>query len=167
MKKHIKIIIGFWIFFAGIAVLPVHAHAQELDVSSNDMIDKAAVLDGKTVTYTGEAVGDVMYRGSHAWVNVSDGKNAVGVYVTSDEAAEIKITGKYRVKGDTVKVRGVFHRACRQHGGDMDIHAQLLSVTESGYYKKDRPSAVLTAAAVTALLLAVSGTAFTIKKYVV
>jgi len=32
-----------------------------------------------------------------------------------------------------VKVAGTFSRACSEHGGDMDIHGESLSVVESGH----------------------------------
>jgi hypothetical protein len=31
-----------------------------------------------------------------------------------------------------VEVRGIFHRACLEHGGDLDIHIEELSKIDSG-----------------------------------
>jgi hypothetical protein len=92
-------------------------------ISSTALINNAKEYDGKTVTYIGEAVGDVMVRGDFAWVNVNDGRSAIGVWLTKEQAEEIRFTGSYHSKGDRLEITGVFHRNCTQHGGDMDIHA--------------------------------------------
>ena len=34
--------------------------------------------------------------------------------------------------GDIVEVTGKFNRSCLEHGGDLDIHAQLISKISSG-----------------------------------
>ncbi|MHB8896748.1 MAG: hypothetical protein ACYC99_16460 [Candidatus Geothermincolia bacterium] len=39
---------------------------------------------------------------------------------------------RYKYKGSTVRVVGVFHRACEQHGGDTDIHADAVEVLRKG-----------------------------------
>ena len=96
-------------------------------VSSTELINSAKQYDGKTVVYAGEIIGDIMARGDYAWINVNDGKNAIGIWVGKDLVKEITYTGSYKFKGDVVEVNGVFHRACIQHGGDLDIHAQSLT----------------------------------------
>ncbi len=37
------------------------------------------------------------------------------------------------VKGDTVYVKGIFNRACKEHGGDLDIHAYQIKILKRGY----------------------------------
>jgi hypothetical protein len=113
--------------FAGISA----AYAQTT-VSSADLISEPERYDGKTVLYTGEVVGDVMLRGTHAWVNVHDGVNAVGVWVPREFSAGISVRGGYKFRGDIVAVSGRFFRACGNHGGDMDIHADSLVVVSPG-----------------------------------
>ncbi len=108
------------IFFCLIVVTPLYAET----VSSQVLINNAKQYDGKIVTYQGEAVGDIMARGDHAWINLNDGYIAVGVWVKKAELKDIVYLGSYREKGDIVEVTGVFHRACPEHGGDLDIHAQ-------------------------------------------
>jgi hypothetical protein len=100
--------------------------------SSADLISKAKELDGRQVTYSGEAIGDVMKRGDFAWANIHDGANAIGVWMTSEMAATIRLTGAFKHTGDRVEVTGIFHRVCVEHGGDMDIHAQSLSLQAPG-----------------------------------
>jgi hypothetical protein len=113
------------IFFCGAACfahLPAVCLAGQ--ISSTELINNAREYDGKSIVYVGEAVGDVMVRGDFAWVNINDGKNAIGVWLNKELAGEIKFTGSYHSKGDRLEITGVFHRNCIQHGGDMDIHAQ-------------------------------------------
>jgi len=100
----------------------VDCFAQQ--ISSTELINNAAKYDGKSVVYAGEAVGDVMARGDFAWVNINDGDNAIGVWLSKESAGEIRYTGSYNCLGDEVEITGVFQRNCTQHGGDMDIHAQ-------------------------------------------
>jgi hypothetical protein len=89
-------------------------------LSSVDLIERSEDFDGQIVTYEGEVVGDVMRRRDFAWVNVHDGKNAIGLWMRSSDALKIKHKGGYKHSGDRVRVRGVFNRACSQHGGDLD-----------------------------------------------
>ena len=105
--------------------------AQE--VSSDDLIDRAAELDGQTVVYTGEVIGDILPRGDHTWLNISDGSNAIGAWVQTAAIGDVTLAGRYDRHGDEVRVTGVFHRACREHGGDLDIHADTVELVSAGY----------------------------------
>jgi hypothetical protein len=98
-----------------------------------DLANRSKELDGKTVSFTAEAIGDVMRRGDDAWVNFLDSTGPVGVFMSKDLAAEIASTGGYSRKGDLVEIVGVFNRACNMHGGDSDVHAQSLTVVARGY----------------------------------
>jgi len=134
------------------------------NVSSTEMIESASALDGTSVLYSGEVVGDVLYRGNYAWINVSDGSNAIGVWVPAAEAKKIESTGRYRFTGDTVSVSGTFHRACTDHGGDMDIHADTVLVTEKGHAVEDAPSGTLMISAVIFFLSAFMAAGFMLKR---
>ena len=100
-----------------------------------------------------------MLRGDYAWITVNDdaysmpqqgdpGKRAqpggrgtfagysnwgIGIWVTREQAEQISFCGGYKGRGDTVRVTGVFNRACSEHGGDTDIHATTLLLMEKGY----------------------------------
>ncbi len=113
-------------------ILPAIALAQDNSVSSNDLIDRAKDYDGQFVVYTGEVVGDILYRGDFAWLAVFDGNNTIGCYVPTEQAKQISVIGGYGKHGDTVQVDGVFHRACAEHGGDLDIHAVAITVLTVG-----------------------------------
>ena len=71
-------------------------------------------------------------RGEFAWVNINDGESALGVWMSAALAKEIKFTGNYKSRGDRLEIAGVFHRACLEHGGDLDIHAQSLRKIGNG-----------------------------------
>jgi len=47
-------------------------------------------------------------------------------------AKEINFAGNYKTRGDRVEVTGEFHRACLEHGGDLDIHAKTLRKLGNG-----------------------------------
>ncbi|MCX7926916.1 MAG: DNA-binding protein [Candidatus Omnitrophica bacterium] len=118
------------LFATSLLLCPIVSSAAV--VSSQELIINASIYDGKIIEYEGEVIGEVMRRGSHSWINVYDGNTAIGVWVLSEHAQKIKLSGKYCQIGDRIKVRGVFNRRCLEHGGDLDIHAQQIQVTELG-----------------------------------
>ncbi|MFH1046440.1 MAG: DNA-binding protein [Candidatus Omnitrophota bacterium] len=101
-------------------------------ISSTELINNAKQHDGQTVRYAGEVIGEIMARQGHAWINVNDGKNALGIWVDKTLLKDIKYSGGYQTQGDWVEVQGVFHRACREHGGDLDIHADSVMLVRPG-----------------------------------
>lgn len=115
-----------------ILLVPATALAEDGDVASSDLIDRAKDYDGQSVVYKGEVVGDILYRGDFAWLAVFDGSNTIGCYVPADQARQISVIGGYGKRGDTIRIDGVFHRACQEHGGDLDIHASSVTVLSVG-----------------------------------
>jgi hypothetical protein len=128
-KQSIKLLSLLAIVCALLVIKGV-AHADVF--SSEDLIKDAKKWDGHKVVYNGEAVTAIMSRGKYAWVNLNDGTNAIGVWIKSSLAGEIKNLGDYKNKGDIVEVVGRFHRACPMHGGDLDIHAHKISIIKRG-----------------------------------
>lgn len=102
-------------------------------IELNRLVENAEAMDGQTVTVSGEAIGEAMERGDHAWVNINDGTNAMGIWMTLEEAQQIKVFGDYKHLGDQLQVTGVFNQACAQHGGDVDIHSDSMAVVTAGY----------------------------------
>jgi len=145
-------------------ILPVTARAESRVVTSTDLIENAASLDGDTVTYSGEVIGDILSRGDYAWINVSDGTNSIGIYIPDSEAKKIEYVGRYRVTGDTVSITGTFHRACAEHGGDLDIHATAVEIIEKGHSEEDNPSTSLLVTSGILTLCALAGAIFILKK---
>jgi hypothetical protein len=112
--------------------LNLDCYAQPASISSTELINNSRLHDGITLVYAGEAIGDVMMRGDFAWVNVSDGNNAIGIWMSRESAGTIKFTGSHRSIGDRLEITGVFHRNCTEHGGDMDIHAREVRIITPG-----------------------------------
>lgn len=115
---------------------------------------------GKTVTIEGEAIGEALPRGDWAWVNVSDGTNAIGVWMPLADAKKIGVYGDYHHTGDILRVTGTFSRDCAAHGGDVDIHSTDVVRVKAGSETphpvpnaKKTAAAGLSAAAVCALCL--------------
>lgn len=138
-------------------------------VSSVDLVERPRDWDGKDVVFVGEAVGEVMVRGDHAWIHLNDdayklanlqeGAGLAGynsgapVWIAADQAGAVQTLGDYKHEGDIVRVEGVFNAACAEHGGDMDIHATALSVVRPGHEVQDpvKPRKVMWLVGVAAL----------------
>jgi len=105
--------------------------------SSKELIDDADIFDGRVVTYKGEAVTAILKRGEYSWINLNDGANAIGVWCKTSLLGEVKYLGDYKHKGDIVEVEGAFHRACPQHRGEMDIHAEKVRILRQGFNIKE------------------------------
>ncbi len=119
-----------------LCAFPLAVFAQNL--TSRELLEQAAQYDGRSITYSGEVIGEIMRRGEFYWVNISDGENALGVWVNSGQAKEISFTGSYKTRGDSLEVIGIFHRACAEHGGDLDIHAQSVRKVSAGRVVKEK-----------------------------
>ncbi|MEA4966252.1 MAG: hypothetical protein VB055_10565 [Oscillospiraceae bacterium] len=145
-------------------LLPWKANAQSNNISSTDLIEKASLYDGTTVSFGGEVVGDILYRGSYAWIGVDDGANTISISIPASEAKKIAYVGRYRTVGDTVQLTGTFHRACAEHGGDLDLHADAITVVEKGHTVQDDPSIGLLLAAGACFLCALTVTIFVIRR---
>ena len=143
-KKSLLVIIALLLL-----IVPAVSLAEAESVGSNDLIDRAKDYDGQTVVYEGEVVGDILYRGDYAWLAVSDGANTIGCYVIKAQAEQLSFVGGYGKRGDTVRVQGVFHRACAEHGGDLDIHADTVSIiTVGGFVQMPQNRLVIVLAAI-------------------
>ena len=115
-----------------ICAMSMCSYVYAQSVSSTDLINQALNFDGKQIEFEGEAIGDLMRRGDHTLVNLHDGDNAIGVWAPSGIMPKVGHLGAYNSKGDRIKVKGVFHRACAIHGSDLDIHASDAVVTRPG-----------------------------------
>lgn len=100
--------------------------------------------DNQTVQVVGEATGDIINAdivGDHKWVNLSSEEQGVtysiAVYMRQGSAARIDTLGGYGKTGTTLQVRGTFHLVCPDHEGVTDIHADVVSVVDSGSQHPD------------------------------
>ena len=101
-------------------------------VGSAGLIERAKELDGREVNFVGEAIGEPMRRGDHVWLNLLDSGGAIGIWAKRAYLPAIRFFGSAAARGDTLRVRGIFHRSCQEHGGDLDIHAMALEVVARG-----------------------------------
>jgi hypothetical protein len=116
-------------------------------------VTKGLYWNGKTVTFHGEAIGERMVRGDHAWIHLNDdaymernveegqplgGLNSgMAVWLPAGLTDGIDTYGDYMHEGSIVEVTGVFNGACKEHGGDLDIHATELRVLRPGHVVVD------------------------------
>ncbi len=128
----------FIFLIIGISLNAFYFFCYAEDVSSAELINNARQYDGKVVIYKGEVIGDIMARKEFVWINVNDGVNAIGIWSKKDLVKDILYTGKYKSKGDIIEIKGVFHRACLEHGGDLDIHIDELRKITSGMVIRER-----------------------------
>jgi hypothetical protein len=155
MLKQIKTLI---IITAFIISFSENVYADETSeiIDINYLIEHAAELDQQEVTVSGEAVGEPMNRGSHSWININDGTNAIGIWMSSLDAQKVKYFGNYKYKGDVLKVSGIFNRTCKEHGGESDIHETTLEVEETGHGQEEQVSSTKIAIAALSAVLAAS-----------
>lgn len=118
-----------------------------------NLIEQAKMRDGEMVVIAGEAIGECMSRGKHAWINVSDGSACIGVWMRGQMADKVSIFGSGERTGDVVRVRGTFHRSGPEHEGETYIHVTSLSVIEHG---TERQLPLPTKRVIVLLLLSVS-----------
>jgi len=101
-------------------------------VTVADLLLSPDNFDNQKVVVVGEVLG-ILYRGEKAWVNIENGEYQIGIWCETRMLENLKVTADYRHRGDIVEVIGIFHKACPEHGGDPDIHAENLAVLERGY----------------------------------
>lgn len=108
------------------------AFSEYTPVHIAQLISQTKDYDGKAVSIAGEAIGDLMVRKDHAWVNILENGVAIGVWLTESQASLIHGLGRYGSNGDTFQIGGIFHRACPDHGGETDIHATEVRLLRKG-----------------------------------
>lgn len=132
MFKKISLIIS--ILFI-LVIIPANVSAK--NVTLNDLIENGKKLDNKELTLQGEAIGESLSRGEYTWININDTTNAMGIYMKTTDSDKVTMYGSHKEQGDVLEVKGTFHRACKEHGGDMDIHAKKVTIVEKGKVKDD------------------------------
>jgi hypothetical protein len=123
--------------------------SEPTEVSSSKLVEEASKWNGRQIIFTGEAIGEHMVRGLKCWIhlnddaymwrNIEEGAKLGGynsgqaIWVDATLANKIAYYGDYMHEGDIVKVVGKFNSVCRDHGGDMDIHAVSLEIIRVGH----------------------------------
>ncbi len=96
------------------------------EVSLSELVSNPLNYDQEVVEVRGEVIGNVLKDLDGYWINISDGKGIVGVFIKEANWKGELQGGDYNRKGDIVSVKGLFSVSCVKHGGDLDIHAQRL-----------------------------------------
>lgn len=124
------------VLLAGIAAvwLGTDASAEALRVDSFlSLVREGKRFDRMEVSIEGEAVGDVMLRGTYAWGNIRSSEDvALGIIVTPEQARRIRRTGDYFHAGDRLRVEGTFYRFASAYGGETCVVAREMTVVRKG-----------------------------------
>lgn len=123
------------------------------DPSSGQLVEQNRLFNGKRVTFAGEAIGEVMVRGDYAWIHLNDdaymernveesaklgGYNSgMAIWAPAVLTKQIDTYGDYKHEGSIVQITGTFNAACKEHGGDMDIHADTVKLIRPGHVVVD------------------------------
>lgn len=146
-------------------LMPLSSNANPPLLSSTELIENALAWDEKSISYSGEVIGDILSRGQYSWVHIFDGVNTISCFVEEEEAQKIEYCGRYGIKGDTVKIIGIFNQDCKEHGGDMDIHVSEFEIINKGYYLEKEYSYSMLLIAIIAFLVALTLVVIVIKKH--
>ena len=116
------------------------------DAAIADLAGADAYYDGQTVQVTGEAVGEpIRALGSlgkgedevRVTLYEASSGSSVTVCMAAADADKIKLYGAYGKTGASVRVQGTFHLTCKDHEGESDIHADVVTVVKQGVSHPD------------------------------
>jgi len=109
------------------------AKQAEKTLTIRELLEHPFYWDQRSINLTGEVIGQVLFSGDQACIHLLDHEgNLIGVWMDRKLQEKISCYGKHGIKGDTVKVEGIFHEICTQHSGDTDHHATKISIVEAG-----------------------------------
>lgn len=140
-------------------------NANENVVPISELIENADVYQNKEICIEAEVIGEIMNRGEYSWINLLDSTGSIGVWITSEMAKEITYTGKYNVKGDYVKIYGLFQDECKLHGGEADIHCNQIVILETGIKQIEKVSGYKLAAMIILMITAIALSIFYYRIY--
>ena len=116
------------------ALAPEPNKDQVHSVRLEDLLSSRQDLDGQLVSFSGEAIGDLIKADSkHTWVMLEDQGYGLSVLMRNEDADKIEHLGKYGVRGSILQVVGVYHIADPDQAGELDVVARSVSLVESGY----------------------------------
>lgn len=107
-------------------------------ISTADLIKESAAWDGQIVTVSGEVVGVPVKVDRGVWVNILEGKRAIGIFCARSAVELLQYFGDYNYTGDVIEVTGKFNAHCPEHRGELDIHAESIKVEKCGYKRAHR-----------------------------
>ncbi|HOY66592.1 MAG TPA: TrkH family potassium uptake protein [Candidatus Ozemobacteraceae bacterium] len=89
------------------------------------LTEESKVLDGGLFAVSGEVIGEPLRASGGIWLNILDEGNPISVFCPKPLAASaaVLVGGNRQRRGHLVRVFGILHRICPDHGGDLDLHA--------------------------------------------
>ena len=128
------------------------AFAWGATVSIKELLSYPNKFNNKVVRVQGEAIGGVLKAKNAFWINILAGDYNLGVYVDKRlGVGHIKHFGSYKVRGDIVRITGIFHKDCPIHH-ELDIGAIKLTVVKSGF---SQPTHISSFKEITSVVLAI------------
>lgn len=112
-------------------LLLMNLYGDEI-IRIRDLYEKEEIYDGKVVIIEGEVIGEKIGKNENVWINLKDDDYLIGVFISKKEAEKIENFGRYKIKGDIVRIKGIYNKICEQHYGERDIHALKLEVIYKG-----------------------------------
>jgi predicted RNA-binding protein with EMAP domain len=114
-----------------------------------EILNHKELYDRKVVEIIGEVTGVAVKSGKGYFIQLNQdsyakkslaeggdfkgGNIAIAVYLSPEDFRKITYRGNYHFKGDLVRVKGIYHAACKEHRGETDIHALEIKVIKKGY----------------------------------
>jgi hypothetical protein len=90
-------------------------------------------IDGQTVTFEGEAIGDILNAGGETkWLLLQDGNASISVLISASDVERITYLGRYDQTGALIEVQGRFTENCDDHDGLTDVHATKITILDEG-----------------------------------
>lgn len=120
-------------------------------VTSYQLLDCPRAFDQKTVTFTGEVVGELITRRGGVWAQVNDDPYAliygplvghsehvgfnsgIAVWLPDGTHEIIETLGRHATRGDVIHIVGTFLRADPDDGGGLSIRAEQVTVLAPGF----------------------------------
>ncbi len=120
-------------FFLLLFIFGISLYSFE-KIKIRELYENGEKYNGKVVIVEGEVIGDLMGKGEERWINVKDEFEdfVIGVVISKNDAVKIENFGKYRTKGDVIRIFGIYNINCSKHYGDRDIHAFKIDVIKKG-----------------------------------
>jgi len=112
-------------------LIPFSVNAEKVSLSR--LIEDMNRFNGHEIEICGEIIGDIMKRRKGVWLNIDDGTESMGIWVSKISLPKIDFVGNYNSKGDTLLIKGIFNRACPIHGGETDIHVLEIERIKVGH----------------------------------
>ncbi|MCC5948339.1 MAG: hypothetical protein JJT89_07760 [Nitriliruptoraceae bacterium] len=130
----------------------VRAFPERGRVSSEQVIACPRAYDGLEVTFTGEAIGEVLPRRGGAWLQVNDDAYALevgpvighrelsgfnsglAVWLPDGLHEQVEVVGRPAQRGDVLLLTGTIHRADADDGGGLTLRATELEVLAAGVH---------------------------------